>query len=224
VTRFSGEKRGKKQEPRLISTVKRGSKVPAKHRENPDFRLAKKRFRGRFVIASTPLVGAAGFVDNRQERFLAHFKPAKAIIGQVPKNVRCPSFCLLAIRPCCGSACSMTGRWFGLSALAEKGRTMKTRVIGALAAILLGAVPGPVVAGGPSFQGLGDLPGGGFSSLAYDVSADGSTVVGNGESASGTEAFRWRLDTGMQGLGDLPGGDFFSHAQDVSADGSVIVG
>ena len=73
-----------------------------------------------------------------------------------------------------------------------------------------------------TFIGLGDLPGGDYNSIAYDISADGSTVVGTSETTSGTEAFRWRRDTGMQGLGDLPGGDFFSHAQDVSADGSVV--
>ena len=39
--------------------------------------------------------------------------------------------------------------------------------------------------------GLGDLPGGDFSSIAQDVSDDGSVVVGIGNSASGEEAFRW---------------------------------
>ena len=51
------------------------------------------------------------------------------------------------------------------------------------------------------FMGLGDLPGGGFSSFAYDVSADGSIVVGQGLSASGAEAFRWTMADGMIGLG-----------------------
>ncbi len=75
----------------------------------------------------------------------------------------------------------------------------------------------------PEF-GLGDLPGGGFISKAYGVSADGSTVVGMGTSVSGTEAFRWTSSGGMVGLGDLSGGGFFSEAYDVSADGSVVVG
>ncbi len=77
--------------------------------------------------------------------------------------------------------------------------------------------------------GLGDLPGGIFSSYATGISADGSIVVGWGSSASSggtgrTEAFRWAQATGMVGLGDLPGGLFYSDASGVSADGSVVVG
>ena len=72
--------------------------------------------------------------------------------------------------------------------------------------------------------GLGDLPGGSFSSIANGISADGSVVVGRGASASGTEAFRWTSGGGMVGLGDLPGGSFSSIANGVSADGSVVVG
>jgi probable HAF family extracellular repeat protein len=75
-----------------------------------------------------------------------------------------------------------------------------------------------------TFQGLGDLAGGSFLSLAFGVSADGSVVVGQGNSASGTQAFRWTSGTGMVGLGDLPGGSFGSLAFGVSADGSVVVG
>lgn len=71
---------------------------------------------------------------------------------------------------------------------------------------------------------LGDLPGGHIQSVAFDVSDDGSTIVGRGRSASGSEAFRWTAETGMVGLGDLPGGAFDSAAYAVSEDGSVIVG
>jgi probable HAF family extracellular repeat protein len=78
--------------------------------------------------------------------------------------------------------------------------------------------------GGPSFQGLGDLPGGEFYSSAWDVSADGSVVVGYSYSASGWEAFRWTAGGGMVGLGWLPGGHLISRAYGVSADGSVVVG
>ena len=73
-------------------------------------------------------------------------------------------------------------------------------------------------------QSLGNLPGGGFGSQAYGVSADGKTVVGNGAGASGWEAFRWTKDGGMQGLGDLPSGGFLSAAYGVSADGKNVVG
>jgi len=77
-----------------------------------------------------------------------------------------------------------------------------------------------------TFQGLGDLAGGDFSSAAYGVSADGTTVVGKSTSASsgsGSEAFQWTRSWGMVGLGYLP--DYHdSAAYGVSADGSVVVG
>ena len=72
--------------------------------------------------------------------------------------------------------------------------------------------------------GLGDLPGGSFGSYSQAVSADGSTVVGFGNSVSGGEAFRWTFAEGMVGLGDFPGGSSFSVGNDVSADGSIVVG
>ncbi len=74
------------------------------------------------------------------------------------------------------------------------------------------------------FVPLGDLPGGSFQSSSFGVSADGSVVVGIGDSTSGQEAFRWTSDGGMAALGDLPGGIFYSLASRVSADGSVVVG
>ncbi|HWP30167.1 MAG TPA: hypothetical protein VNK96_00345 [Fimbriimonadales bacterium] len=74
------------------------------------------------------------------------------------------------------------------------------------------------------FKGLGDLPGGGVSSVAYGISRDGSTVIGSGYSANGPEGFRWTEATGLVGLGDLPGGSFESYAYGVSENGSVIVG
>ena len=72
--------------------------------------------------------------------------------------------------------------------------------------------------------GLGDLPGGRFTSFARGVSADGAVVVGGGNSASGYEAFRWTAGGGMTGLGDLSGGDFFSLATGISADAAAVVG
>ena len=71
---------------------------------------------------------------------------------------------------------------------------------------------------GAAFQGLGDLSGGTFSSKAYDVSADGSTIVGMGRSDSGYQAFRWTVDMGMGGI------DGMGYANAVSADGTVAVG
>jgi probable HAF family extracellular repeat protein len=84
---------------------------------------------------------------------------------------------------------------------------------------------GPALAASDySFQGLGDLPGGGFDSRAFGISDDGSTVVGESEVGQRTEAFRWTRNGGMQGLGQYPGGDSYSTGWDVSADGSVVVG
>lgn len=89
--------------------------------------------------------------------------------------------------------------------------------------VLLALVASPGLAS-PAFLGLGDLSGGAVLSVASDVSADGSVVVGYSESSSGTEAFRWTASTGMVGLGDLPGGAFSSSALAANADGSVVVG
>lgn len=74
---------------------------------------------------------------------------------------------------------------------------------------------------------LGDLPGGPFGSEAWDISADGAVIVGNGPSSEeGVEAFRWTAENGMIGLGHLAGSNAtpYSVAAAVSADGSVIVG
>ncbi len=84
---------------------------------------------------------------------------------------------------------------------------------------------------GPSFQGLGDLPGGYFDSRAWAVSADGGTVVGRawsldpdwGNGPLGFEAMRWTARDGLMGLGGLPG-LHDSTAFGVSADGNVVVG
>lgn len=57
-------------------------------------------------------------------------------------------------------------------------------------------------------------------SVAYDISADSTVVVGNSGS---WEAFRWTADDGMIGLGFLPGLPI-STAGAASGDGSTIVG
>jgi hypothetical protein len=55
-------------------------------------------------------------------------------------------------------------------------RTAK-RLLAVAIVILSTAWCGPAAAAQPMFIGLGDLPGGIFNSVAYDVSADGSVVV-----------------------------------------------
>ncbi len=73
---------------------------------------------------------------------------------------------------------------------------------------------------------LGTL--GGFSSKAWDVSADGPdgpVVVGSSWDANGDlKAFRWTVSGGMQDLGALPPDFPWSVAYGVSWDGSVVVG
>ena len=79
--------------------------------------------------------------------------------------------------------------------------------------------------------GLGDLPGGAFSSEASDVSADGRIVVGRGSSAAGQRATIWDATNGMRDLSivlaslgvDLTGWTL-TQATSISADGLTIVG
>ena len=78
----------------------------------------------------------------------------------------------------------------------------------------------------PSFQGIGDLSGGEFSSYSNNVSDDGLAVVGTSiSSTSGPygEAYRWKAGN-MLGLGDMPGGPYGSQGRAVSNNGDVVVG
>ncbi len=94
----------------------------------------------------------------------------------------------------------------------------------AAVAVLFVLAPPCICRADATFQGLGELAGGGYYSNAQAVSGDGSTVVGYSTSGSGTEAFYWRAGGPIQGLGDLSGGGFYSIAYGASYDGSVIVG
>lgn len=84
---------------------------------------------------------------------------------------------------------------------------------------------------GPTFEGLGDLPGGFCKSEAWGISADGLVVVGWSwsdlpdwdEGPLGFEAMRWDRDMGIQGLGGLVGHPD-SRALDIAANGAVVVG
>ena len=103
---------------------------------------------------------------------------------------------------------------------------MRFPVLPALAVVAaaLAASTPPSAYGQGIFRGLGDLPGGEFTSYATDVSADGLTVIGASTSGDGHEAFRWTQADGLQSLDNLLGGSVWSKATAVSADGSVIVG
>jgi uncharacterized membrane protein len=65
-----------------------------------------------------------------------------------------------------------------------------------------------------------------YGSVAYDISADGSTIIGWTPTDAGLEAFRWTRESGLESLGDLDDPDplLFSVATGVSGDGSVVVG
>ena len=96
-----------------------------------------------------------------------------------------------------------------------------------LRALVASAGPAVMIFGcvqAATFQGLGDLPGGGVQGYAIGVSADGTTVVGHSLSAAGDEAFRWTADSGIVGLGDFPLGAFDSFATMASNAGTVVVG
>jgi probable HAF family extracellular repeat protein len=92
--------------------------------------------------------------------------------------------------------------------------------LGALALLL----PLVASAAAPSFTGVGDLPGGAVDSVALAISADGAVVVGQSESGTGTQAFRWTSGGGISGLGFLALGTPFSSARAISANGAVIAG
>jgi probable HAF family extracellular repeat protein len=92
--------------------------------------------------------------------------------------------------------------------------------MGSLGTLLL---PGTVE--GASFRGLGLLaPGPSAYSRPWDVSADGTVVVGESYATEGPEAFRWTQATGMLGMGYLGGEEASSSALGVSSNGGVIVG
>lgn len=73
-----------------------------------------------------------------------------------------------------------------------------------------------------SFQGIGDIAGGSFQSTAQGISADGLTVVGQGQGAtSANVAVIWTAATGIKALYS---GTTSGVANKVSANGSVVVG
>ncbi|MEQ1754692.1 MAG: autotransporter domain-containing protein [Micropepsaceae bacterium] len=79
-------------------------------------------------------------------------------------------------------------------------------------------------AGIVSLGGLPPAPGDPVFSQAFDVSSDGSVVVGRSASFSGERGFRWTPNGGMQDLGNLLPAGGGQQAWGVSSDGLVIVG
>jgi uncharacterized membrane protein len=77
----------------------------------------------------------------------------------------------------------------------------------------------------PFFMGLGHLPGASWS-RAFDVSSDGSTVIGSNRvtPTSGVDhGFRWTRETGMLALGTSPNVSSTVPVR-ISGDGQTIVG
>ncbi len=80
--------------------------------------------------------------------------------------------------------------------------------------------------------GIGDLPGGVFSSLGAAMTPDGSVLVGVGQTDEGHEAFIWDAGHGMRNLRDVLTGDYgldltgwqLENAMGISTDGLTICG
>lgn len=93
---------------------------------------------------------------------------------------------------------------------------------------------GPGAGQAAEFIPLGILPGGGTSSEAHGVSADGSVVVGWSDSSTGAQAFIWDPSHGMRSLLNVLIGDYglgsqltgwsLRAATAISPDGRHIVG
>ncbi len=73
-----------------------------------------------------------------------------------------------------------------------------------------------------SIKALGGLDGTNIFSEAIGISADGTTVLGQSDTASGTEGFIYQNDQ-LTGVGYFGGGDFSSLAAS-SSDGNIAVG
>lgn len=101
---------------------------------------------------------------------------------------------------------------------------MLTHLRHSIALLVIAGLWAPANATAITFTPLGDLPGADFNSVAYGISADGNVVVGTGDAALDTEAFRWTQLTGMVTLGDYPGGGDASLGYATDADGSRVVG
>lgn len=74
-------------------------------------------------------------------------------------------------------------------------------------------------------EDIGDLPGGDTFAGAWDVSFDGSVVVGGSKTEHGIQPFRWSSASGMESLPvDSPTSSAASWAFGTSGDGDVVVG
>jgi probable HAF family extracellular repeat protein len=98
-----------------------------------------------------------------------------------------------------------------------------TRAVCGLACTCAGASLAHAAA--PSLTAVGHLASPGVETKAWNISADGSTVVGQSYTTTGLDAFRWTAAGGIVAIGNLPGSaSEYGIANGVNADGSVIAG
>jgi uncharacterized membrane protein len=99
-------------------------------------------------------------------------------------------------------------------------RALCLMTFGAVASSLsLPSAAAEEVAPGATFSGIGDLAGGPYESVAYDVSADGARVVGYSVGAAGKRAILWAAERGVVELAGEAG-----EARAISHAGDVVVG
>ncbi len=79
----------------------------------------------------------------------------------------------------------------------------------------------PMIWTAAGLDSLGDVPGGDAYALAWGISADGTTVVGDAHINGASEPWLWSADTGFVRPDPTHDGGWFNA---VSADGSVAVG
>lgn len=139
-----------------------------------------------------------------------------------------PTIVFSSILVCCGTSADVVPSFQGLGYLAGYTASGATSV-SADGSVVVGtaSTAGAVEAfrwtAAEGMIGLGDLPGGNHRSLGNRVSADGSTVVGEGDTGQ-YHAYRWTAEEGMVDLGWFPGHPDISCACGVSGDGSIVVG
>ena len=117
-------------------------------------------------------------------------------------------------------------RWTTAETLARAGDFGEDAAVSADASVVVGTYVFPprqafIWTTGGAVEPLSGLAGQPIALEAYDVSGDGSVVVGR---ITGGQAFRWTQQTGTIGLGGLAGGSNESWPTAVSTDGAVIVG
>jgi probable HAF family extracellular repeat protein len=91
-------------------------------------------------------------------------------------------------------------------------------------ALLLAAALAPAAVAQPTFYRIGFLDPDNFGPcIAYGISPDGGTVVGQSLSPQGFQAFRWTVETGIVGLGAFSNPAGASSVAMGAANGAVAI-